>query len=81
MGEAATTIDVMRNELPEVLTPEQAGELLQYHPKTVMRLAREGRIPGRKVGGQWRFSREALLAWLSGDELEPVNEPPNGSQG
>jgi excisionase family DNA binding protein len=50
---------------PEVLTAEQAAELLQVEPSLPARLAEAGELPGRKLAGQWRFSREALLRWLA----------------
>jgi excisionase family DNA binding protein len=52
---------------PEVLTVEQAAELLQVDTDTIRALARQGELPGRKVGREWRFSRVAVLAWLGGD--------------
>lgn len=55
-------------ELPEVLTPEQAARLLQVEEKLVLELAEAGRLPGRKLGAVWRFSRAALVAWLSAAE-------------
>jgi excisionase family DNA binding protein len=51
----------------EVLTVEQAAELLQVDADTVRTLAREGTLPGRKVGREWRFARAALLRWLGAD--------------
>jgi len=50
---------------PDVLTIEQLAELLQVDEKTVRSLAAKGDLPGRKVGRQWRFSREAVLEWLA----------------
>jgi excisionase family DNA binding protein len=50
---------------PDVLTIEQLAELLQVDEKTVRSLATKGEIPGRKVGRHWRFSRQAVLAWLA----------------
>jgi excisionase family DNA binding protein len=50
---------------PEVLTTEQLAELLQLEVDTVRKLAARGEIPGRKVGGHWRFSRQAVLDWLA----------------
>jgi excisionase family DNA binding protein len=50
---------------PEVLTTEQLAALLQLDLETVRKLAARGEIPGRKVGGQWRFSRQAVLDWLA----------------
>ena len=52
-------------EPPEVLTTEQLAALLQVDEATVRRLAAQGELPGRKVGGDWRFSRSAVLAWLA----------------
>jgi excisionase family DNA binding protein len=45
----------------EVLTLEQAAALLHLHPRTVSALARAGKLPGRKVGKQWRFARARLV--------------------
>ena len=50
---------------PEVLRGEQAAELLQLTAAVVERLAEQGELPGRRLAGEWRFSRAALLAWLA----------------
>jgi hypothetical protein len=50
---------------PEVMNAEQAGHLLQLDEKVVLELAAAGQLPGRKLGAVWRFSRAALIAWLS----------------
>jgi excisionase family DNA binding protein len=52
-------------DLPDVLTPGQAATLLQVDEDAVLELAEEGRLPGRKIGDEWRFARAALVAWLS----------------
>jgi excisionase family DNA binding protein len=49
----------------EVLSSEQAAELLQLKPADVERLAGAGELPGRMLAAQWRFSRAALLEWLA----------------
>ena len=53
---------------PEVLNPAQAADLLQLDQKLVIELAEAGQLPGRKLGTNWRFSRAALVAWLSTPE-------------
>lgn len=53
---------------PEVMNAEQAGQLLQIDEKVVIELAEAGKLPGRKLGPSWRFSRAALVAWLAGPE-------------
>jgi excisionase family DNA binding protein len=50
----------------EVLTSEEAAELLQVDLQTVLELSDAGELPGRKLGGNWRFSRSAVLRWLAG---------------
>lgn len=53
---------------PDVLTVEQLAQLLQVDEKTVRALASNGELPGRKLGRQWRFSRQAVLDWLATPE-------------
>ena len=52
----------------EILTPAQLATLLQIDEETLIDLAEKRELPGRKVGEEWRFSREAILAWLAEDE-------------
>ena len=52
-------------ELPEILSSEQAGQFLQIEEKNVIELAEAGKLPGKRLGPVWRFSREALVAWVS----------------
>ncbi|MCL2460080.1 MAG: helix-turn-helix domain-containing protein, partial [Euryarchaeota archaeon] len=43
--------------------------------RTMIKLLREERIPARKVGREWRFSRTALLRWLGdGDSVNYLNQ-------
>ncbi len=49
----------------EVLTPDEAAELLKVSKKTVLRRARLGELPAAKVGRAWRFRRSELLAYLT----------------
>ena len=58
------------NEVEEVLTPDEAADLLRSDAATVIAMAVDGKLPARKVGDEWRFSRSALLRWLGGEEEE-----------
>lgn len=49
---------------PAVLTLAEAAGLLRTDEQTVEALTESGDLPGRRVGGQWRFGREAVLRWL-----------------
>jgi excisionase family DNA binding protein len=53
---------------PEVMSAEQAAEFLQVPEKIVVELAESGKLPGRKLGSLWRFSRDALVSWLATPE-------------
>jgi excisionase family DNA binding protein len=53
---------------PQVLDVQGAAELFGVTPGTILAEAREGRLPGRKIGRHWRFLRPALLDWLRADE-------------
>jgi len=46
----------------------QAADLLQVDATVVTEMAEAGKLPGRKLGTAWRFSREALVKWLSTPE-------------
>lgn len=49
-----------------VLDAAGAASLLHVSTKTVMKLARAGELPGRKVGREWRFETAALLDHVAG---------------
>ncbi len=52
----------------EILTMEDAAEFFGVSIKTFIKLLKEEKVPGRKIGREWRFSRNALIEWLaSGD--------------
>ena len=48
----------------EILTIQELAEYLKLNEKTAYRLASEGKLPGFKVGGSWRFKRDDLEAWI-----------------
>ncbi|CDU01612.1 methylation-associated defense system helix-turn-helix domain-containing protein MAD1 [Vibrio coralliirubri] len=48
----------------QILTLQEVAEYLKLAEKTAYRLASEGKLPGFKVGGAWRFKREDLEAWI-----------------
>jgi excisionase family DNA binding protein len=54
-------------EVTDVLTAEEAADLLRVSTKTVLTLARNGSLPGTKVGRAWRFLRADLVAYVHGD--------------
>jgi excisionase family DNA binding protein len=53
-------------EALDVLTLAEAAEMLRIDEQTVAKAAERGELPGRKLGGEWRFARSAVLRWLAG---------------
>lgn len=60
-----TNNEVLSPEAPikEILTLEEAAELLQVSTQTVMKAVKLGQIPAVKIGA-WRFSRRALIRYV-----------------
>jgi len=56
----------------EVLwTVQEVAKYLQWNPQTVYRKAKAGELPGKKVGkNSWRFRKNDIDQWLSGDRPE-----------
>ena len=48
----------------QISTLKEVAAYLKLAEKTAYRLASEGKLPGFKVGGSWRFKREDLEAWI-----------------
>jgi excisionase family DNA binding protein len=48
----------------EVLTLAEAAAYLRVAAEEVLKLAAHGDLPGRKIGSEWRFHKEALADWL-----------------
>ena len=56
----------MDNPSSDILTVDEAAELLKIPRSSVYKLAQEGKLPAQKVGRHWRFHRITLLRWISG---------------
>jgi excisionase family DNA binding protein len=48
----------------EVMTLPEAAAFLRVDEEELTAIAERGEVPGRRIGSEWRFSRDALLAWL-----------------
>ena len=51
--------------ITNILTVRQLATYLNMASVTIYRLAARGELPGTKVGGQWRFHKQAIDEWLS----------------
>ncbi|EGR7976240.1 helix-turn-helix domain-containing protein [Vibrio vulnificus] len=54
----------------QILTLKEVAAYLKLAEKTAYRLASEGKLPGFKVGGSWRFKREDLEAWIESQKSQ-----------
>lgn len=48
----------------EILTLDEVADYLKLAKKTAYRLSAEGKLPGFKVGGSWRFKRVDIESWI-----------------
>lgn len=53
-----------------VMSIDQLAAYLQLPKSTLYKLVQEGKVPGRKLGRQWRFHRSAVDAWLTHSSSE-----------
>lgn len=54
-----------RRERTQIMTPKEAAKYLGFHLVTIYRLLKKGDVPATKIGGQWRFKKDVLDAWLT----------------
>jgi excisionase family DNA binding protein len=48
------------NEDSTILTADEVADYLKLSKITVYKLAKQGAIPGSRVGGAWRFNRSII---------------------
>lgn len=54
-----------KRERTQIMTPKEAAKYLGFHLVTIYRLLKKGDVPATKIGGQWRFKKDVLDAWLN----------------
>lgn len=59
----------------EIMTTKQLAEYLQMSQITICRLARERKLPGLKIGKEWRFPKELIDKLIaSGSNFDEICE-------
>lgn len=59
----------------KLLTLQEAAALLHLSAEGLRRLAKAGKVPGRKAGKRWIFVDEHLVRWLEGDYAVRDQQP------
>ncbi|MBW1763597.1 MAG: helix-turn-helix domain-containing protein [Deltaproteobacteria bacterium] len=54
----------------EILTIEEAASYLQVGKRSIYKLAKDGKIPGKKVLNKWRFEKDSLRNWVSKGQVK-----------
>lgn len=55
----------MKEPHDEILTIDEVAIYLKAGRRTVYRLVANGKLPGFKFGGTWRFRRSDLDEWIA----------------
>jgi len=50
--------------IDQILTLREVAAYLKLAEKTAYKLAADGKLPGFKVGGSWRFKQADLERWI-----------------
>lgn len=61
------------NTPPEIMNVAEVADLLRVSSQTVYSLARSGKLPSVKVGREWRFMRDDVVAALRGQGAEQTS--------
>jgi len=56
------------------MTTREVAGYLGVHEKHVYRLLKQGRLPGTRVAGRWKFSRRQVREWIEASSRELVDE-------
>ena len=65
----------------EILNVEEAAALLGVSVKTFNKVLHSESMPARKIGREWKFSRQALIDWVGGGRSNQFYKESGGSSG
>ena len=52
----------------QVMTLDELATYLKLPKSPLYKLVQQGRVPGQKLGKQWRFGRAAIDRWLDAEQ-------------
>ena len=56
------------SDISEIMTIEELSSYLKIPKSTLYKLAQEGKLPGQKIGKQWRFGKSAIDRWINDEQ-------------
>jgi len=65
----------------DILNIEEAAALLGVSVKTFNKVLHSERIPARKIGREWKFSRQALIDWVGSGDSSSFYNPDRAGRG
>ncbi|WVN41196.1 helix-turn-helix domain-containing protein [beta proteobacterium MWH-UniP1] len=67
----------MNDQIKPAMTVRDVAAFLAVDEKTIYRLAQQGKLPGFKVAGTWRFQMPDIQGWI--DEQKRLQGKPRPS--
>jgi len=60
--------------MSEIMTPKEVASYLKMSVLTVYKHAKQGTIPGFRIGNSWRFDKSKIDAALLGGDLSDAEK-------
>jgi len=57
--------------MAQVMTTKELADYLKLHEITIGKYAAKGEIPAIRIGRVWRFDKEAIDKWITGELQKP----------
>jgi excisionase family DNA binding protein len=67
------------SRLPDYLTVEETADILGYHPESVRKMVRAGKLRADKKGTMWLIYREALEEYQGAIKGKAKHDPTRGN--
>lgn len=64
-GAATSSVGTANGPVADVFTLTEAAAYLRFPEATVIELVQSQQLPGRSIGGEWRFLKSAIQHWLA----------------
>ncbi|MBI4845018.1 MAG: PTS sugar transporter subunit IIA [Candidatus Omnitrophica bacterium] len=58
----------------DIMTTKELAEYIKLNEKTVIKMAQTGKLPGVKIGNQWRFHLAAIDNYIQGQIVKSADE-------